>query len=98
MPISHPNCVLCYHVVLAKVKSIVFKLHPMKRNGEFIYRLKACYNFNLSLVRSTEVLLPNVKINIVCLTLYEVTGEWRKLHNEELSVLYSLPNIVRVVK
>jgi hypothetical protein len=28
----------------------------------------------------------------------EVTGEWRKLHNEELNVLYSLPNIVRVVK
>jgi hypothetical protein len=28
----------------------------------------------------------------------EVTGEWRKLHNEELNNLYSLPNIVRVVK
>ena len=28
----------------------------------------------------------------------EVTGEWTKLHNEELSDLYSLPNIVRVVK
>ena len=28
----------------------------------------------------------------------EVTGELRKLHNEELSDLYSLPNIVRVVK
>ena len=28
----------------------------------------------------------------------EVTGEWRKLHNEELRYLYSLPNIVRVVK
>ena len=24
--------------------------------------------------------------------------EWRKLHNEELRDLYSLPNIVRVVK
>jgi len=28
----------------------------------------------------------------------EVTGEWGKLHNEGLSDLYSLPNIVRVVK
>jgi RPA family protein len=28
----------------------------------------------------------------------EVTGEWRKLHNEELNYLYSLPNIVQVVK
>ena len=26
----------------------------------------------------------------------EVTGEWRKLHNEELNSLYSLPSIVRV--
>ena len=28
----------------------------------------------------------------------ELTGGWRKLHNEELNELYSLPNIVRVVK
>ena len=28
----------------------------------------------------------------------EVTGEWGKLHNEDLSNLYSLSNIVRVVK
>ena len=27
-----------------------------------------------------------------------VTGEWRKLHNEELNDLYSSPNIARVIK
>jgi hypothetical protein len=28
----------------------------------------------------------------------EVTGEWRKQHNEELNDLFSSPNIIRVIK
>jgi hypothetical protein len=28
----------------------------------------------------------------------EVTGEWRKLHNEQLHDLYTSPSIIRVIK
>jgi hypothetical protein len=28
----------------------------------------------------------------------EVTGEWRKVHNDELHNLYSSPNIIRMIK
>jgi hypothetical protein len=28
----------------------------------------------------------------------EVTGEWKKLHNEELRDLYSSPSIIRIIK
>jgi len=32
------------------------------------------------------------------LKMEEVTGDWRKLHNEELNVLYPSPNIIWVIK
>jgi hypothetical protein len=28
----------------------------------------------------------------------EITGEWRKLHSEELHDLYSSPSIIRIMK
>jgi hypothetical protein len=28
----------------------------------------------------------------------EVTGEWRKFHNEELHILYSSPNIIKQIQ
>jgi hypothetical protein len=35
---------------------------------------------------------------IFCPKTDEVMGDWRKLHNEELHKLYSLPNIIRMIK
>jgi hypothetical protein len=32
------------------------------------------------------------------MVLTKVTGDWRKLHNEELHNLYSSPNIIRMIK
>jgi hypothetical protein len=29
---------------------------------------------------------------------YEMVGGWRKLHNEDLHKLYSLPSIIRMIK
>ena len=43
----------------------------------------------------------NVKIPVAIMKLSrrdEVTGEWRRLHKEELNDLFSSPNIVRVIK
>jgi len=51
---------------------------------------------NFTLRQAVKGLLPILKIRVG--KGQGVTGEWRKLHNEELSDLYSLPNIVWVVK
>jgi len=55
-----------------------------------------------SLTRQEERKL-RVFENMVLRTIFvprreEVTGKWRRLHNEELNDLYSSPNIVRVIK
>ena len=48
--------------------------------------------------RSLRVFENRVLRRVFGLKREEVTGEWRKLHNGELSDLYSLPNNFRVVK
>jgi len=45
-----------------------------------------------------RVVAPGEKKLIFELKRDEVTGEWRKLHNEEINDLYCSPNIVRVIK
>jgi hypothetical protein len=62
--------------------------------------LYGCETWSLTLKdeRRLRVFENRVLRRIFGPTRDEVTGEWRKLHNEDLNGLYSLPNIVRVIK
>jgi len=57
------------------------------------------YGYETWLLTLREECSPRVSENRVLRRIYrpkrdEVTREWKKLHNEELNDLYSLPNIV----
>jgi hypothetical protein len=62
--------------------------------------LYMCETWSLTLreERRLRVFESRVLRRVFGLRRDEVKGEWRKLHNDELNDLYSLPNIVRVVK
>jgi hypothetical protein len=75
--------------------------------SEFLNKLKLMvvanickYNWQLTLKeeRRLRVFENRVLRRIFGPKRDKVTGEWRKLPNEELNGLYSLPNIVRVIK
>ena len=62
--------------------------------------LYGCETWSLTLREETKL---RVFDNMVLMSILgprkdEVTGEWKRLHNEELNDLYSSPNIVRVIK
>ena len=62
--------------------------------------LYECETWSLTLREERK---PRVFENMVLRRMFgprrdEVTGEWRRLHNEELNDLYFSPNIVRVIK
>jgi len=62
--------------------------------------LCGCETWSLKLCEERKLrLFENVVLRgIFGLRRDEVTGEWRRLHNEELSDLYCSPNIVQVIK
>jgi hypothetical protein len=62
--------------------------------------LYGCETWSLTLreERRLRVFENNVLRRIFGPRSDEVTGEWRRLHNEELNVLYCSPNVVREIK
>ena len=94
-------------LLLFGTESFVFQFATQKVKKIKIYRtiimpvvLYGCETWSLTLreERRLRVFENRVLRRVFGPKRDEVTGEWRKLHNEELSDLYPLPNIVRVVK
>jgi len=93
----------CYHSVQNLLSSrLLYKNLKIK-----IYRtiilpvvLYGCETWSLTLreERKLRVFENMVLRRISGPRMDEVTGKWRRLHNEELNDLYSSPNIVRVIK
>jgi len=85
-------CVAVYYPKIKKIKIYRTVILPVVLYG--------CETWSLTLreERRLSVFENRVLRGIFGAKRYEVTGEWRKLHNEELNDLYCSPNIVRVIK
>jgi hypothetical protein len=93
----------CYHSVQGLLSSrLLFRNVKVKKYKTIILPVVLYGCETLSLTLSEEHRL-RVFENRVLRRIFgpksdEVTGEWRKLHNEELHNLYSSPDIIRQVK
>jgi hypothetical protein len=78
-------------------KNLKIKLYRTITLPVVLYRCKN-WSLTLSEVNRLRVFENRVVRRVFGPKRDEVTGEWRKLHNDKLNDLYSLPNIVGVVK
>ena len=93
----------CYHSVQNLLSSsLLSKIFRIKMYRTIILPvvLYGCETWSLTLREERRLKLFENRVfrRIFRPKRDEVTGEWRKLYNEELNVLYSSPNIVRVIK
>jgi hypothetical protein len=92
----------CYHSVQNILSSILVSTNLKTKMYRYIILpvdLCGCGTWSLTLREEHWLrVFENRVLRIFEPERDAVTGKMRKIHNEELSELYSLPNIVRVVK
>jgi hypothetical protein len=79
------------------MKSIDIKIHSVK-TVSVVFCGCETWSVTLSEERSPRVLENKVPRKVCELKRDEVTGDSRKLHDEELHGLCSSPNVIRVIK
>jgi len=93
----------CYHLVQNRLSSslisrnLKIKIHKTIILPVVLYGCET-WSFTLRGEHRLRVYENRVLRRVLKPKRDEVRREWRELHNEELNDLYSLPNIVRVVK
>jgi len=93
----------CYHSVQSLLSSRLLSKKLKTKIYRTIILSVVLYGYEAWSLRAREERKLSVFENIVLSRIFgprrdEVTGEWRRMHNEELNGLYSSPNIVRVIK
>ena len=86
----------------ADVNLLGGSIHTLKENAEALVDATRQIGLEVS-PDKTKYMVMSRDQNMVLRRIFgprrdEVTGEWRRLHNEELNDFYSSPNIVRVIK
>jgi hypothetical protein len=92
----------CYHSVQKLLSSCLLTINIKIRTFKIVILsmvLYGCETWSLTLrkERRRRVFENTVLRRISGAKRDEVTGDWRKLHNEELHNLYSSPNIIRMI-
>ena len=92
----------CYHSVQNFLSSdlLTKNLTINIQNHNFACLLYGCETWSLTLKKERRLRMFGNRVlrGVFVPKRDEVTGEWRKLHNEELNDLYCSPNIVLVIK
>jgi len=102
---------VCVYVCIYVCNATEKKVFTVRKGVEIVVRIESLQNSNFACFYGCETWLLalreerklRISENRMLRRIFgpkrdEATGEWRTLHNDELSGLYCSPNIVRVVK